>query len=108
MDPTDVDGGLPGTESSGSSGGLDVQRLIPINLIFQQVSKGRSVSQTLRTMNGMRPGEEFEDNEEGQYDCKGSKLLRKKQKKKKLSNTWEYFKVYFCDICDLLVKSMSE
>lgn len=103
MDPTDVDGGLPGTESSGSSGGLDVQRLIPVNLIFQQVSKGRSVSQTLRTMNGMRPGEEFEDNEEGQYDCKGSKLLRKKQKKKTsriLGNTLRFISVAYV-ICSL-------
>lgn len=103
MDPTDVDGGLPGTESSGSSGGLDVQRLIPVNLIFQQVSKGRSVSQTLRTMNGMRPGEEFEDNEEGQYDCKGSKLLRKKQKKKNsriLGNTLRFISVTYV-ICSL-------
>uniref|UniRef100_A0A671ECC8 Uncharacterized protein n=1 Tax=Rhinolophus ferrumequinum TaxID=59479 RepID=A0A671ECC8_RHIFE len=114
MDPTDTDNRLPGAEVSGSSGGLDVQSRIPLKLIFKQVSKDRSVSQTAKTMNGMPAGEEeFEDNEERQFDCKRGELLRKKKKIPEC--LWENFKikiigekddspVNFCDKCDLPVK----
>uniref|UniRef100_A0A8C4TRV9 Uncharacterized protein n=1 Tax=Falco tinnunculus TaxID=100819 RepID=A0A8C4TRV9_FALTI len=51
MDHNDND--LQGTDSSGSSGGLDVHRRIPIKLISKQTNKTQPALQTPRTMNRM-------------------------------------------------------
>ncbi|OWJ99732.1 PHEX, partial [Cervus elaphus hippelaphus] len=76
VDPADADNGLPCTQSSGLSGGLEVPRRIPSKLI----SKQQSVSQTPRTMNWSPAGEkEFECNGRGWYDVKGDELLGRKK-----------------------------
>uniref|UniRef100_A0ABI7VX75 Hakai C2H2 zinc finger domain-containing protein n=1 Tax=Felis catus TaxID=9685 RepID=A0ABI7VX75_FELCA len=53
MESADTDNGLPGIESSGSAGGLDVHRQIPLKLISKHMSKAKFVSQIPRTKNGI-------------------------------------------------------
>lgn len=50
--------GLRGTEISGSAGGLDVPRQMPLKLISKHVSKAKFVSQIARIMNEMPVSEE--------------------------------------------------
>lgn len=79
MDHTDNE--LQGTNSSGSLGGLDVRRRIPIKLISKQGNKAKASPRTPRTINRMPakapPGDEegFDYNEEERYDCKGVNCL---------------------------------
>nr|KAF6469066.1 Cbl proto-oncogene like 1 [Molossus molossus] len=60
MDHTDNE--LQGTNSSGSLGGLDVRRRIPIKLISKQGNKAKPAPRTPRTINRMPakapPGDE--------------------------------------------------
>uniref|UniRef100_A0A452U4B8 Uncharacterized protein n=1 Tax=Ursus maritimus TaxID=29073 RepID=A0A452U4B8_URSMA len=99
------------TISSGSAGGLDIRRPMPLKLISKYVSKAKFVSQIAGTMNGMPVGEEeFEYNKEGQRDCKGGELLGKKKKfpeclwensKMNIIGEKDDLPVHFCDKCDL-------
>jgi hypothetical protein len=57
-----TDNELQGTNSSGSLGGLDVRRRIPIKLISKQANKAKPAPRTQRTINRMPakapPGDE--------------------------------------------------
>uniref|UniRef100_A0A667I9I3 Uncharacterized protein n=2 Tax=Lynx TaxID=13124 RepID=A0A667I9I3_LYNCA len=113
MESADTDNGLPGIESSGSAGGLDVHRQIPLKLISKHMSKAKFVSQIPRTKNGLPVGEEFEYNKEGCCDCKGGQLLGVKKKipkclwqdsKMNIIGEKEDSSVHFGNKCDLPLK----
>ncbi|XP_072715840.1 E3 ubiquitin-protein ligase Hakai isoform X1 [Ciconia boyciana] len=117
MDHNDND--LQGTNSSGSLGGLDVRRRIPIKLISKQANKTKPAPRTPRNMNRMpsktQAGdeEEFDYNEEERYECKGSEMFGN-QRRFPGPIFWDYkinllgekddTPVHFCDKCGLPIK----
>uniref|UniRef100_A0A2K6GQ05 E3 ubiquitin-protein ligase Hakai n=1 Tax=Propithecus coquereli TaxID=379532 RepID=A0A2K6GQ05_PROCO len=110
---------LQGTNSSGSLGGLDVRRRIPIKLISKQANKAKPAPRTQRTINRMPakapPGDEegFDYNEEERYDCKGGELFGN-QRRFPGHLFWDFqinilgekddTPVHFCDKCGLPIK----
>ncbi|XP_007669171.2 E3 ubiquitin-protein ligase Hakai isoform X3 [Ornithorhynchus anatinus] len=117
MDHTDND--LQGTNSSGSLGGLDVRRRIPIKLISKQTNKAKPAPRAPRSMTRMpskaQPGDEegFDYSEEERYDCKGGDLFGT-QRRFPGHIFWDFqinilgekdeTPVHFCDKCGLPIK----
>ncbi|XP_077850888.1 E3 ubiquitin-protein ligase Hakai isoform X3 [Macaca mulatta] len=115
----ELDNELQGTNSSGSLGGLDVRRRIPIKLISKQANKAKPAPRTQRTINRMPakapPGDEegFDYNEEERYDCKGGELFGN-QRRFPGHLFWDFqinilgekddTPVHFCDKCGLPIK----
>uniref|UniRef100_A0A9L0SYD0 Cbl proto-onco like 1 n=1 Tax=Equus caballus TaxID=9796 RepID=A0A9L0SYD0_HORSE len=77
MDHTDNE--LQGTNSSGSLGGLDVRRRIPIKLISKQGGKAKAAPRTPRTINRMPakapPGDEGPEMSREAWHCGGVDCL---------------------------------
>uniref|UniRef100_A0A8C3TIC8 E3 ubiquitin-protein ligase Hakai n=2 Tax=Catharus ustulatus TaxID=91951 RepID=A0A8C3TIC8_CATUS len=110
---------LQGTNSSGSLGGLDVRRRIPIKLISKQTNKTKPAPRTPRSMNRMpsktQAGdeEEFDYNKEERYECKGGEMFGN-QRRFPGPIFWDYkinllgekddTPVHFCDKCGLPIK----
>ncbi|XP_010579391.1 PREDICTED: E3 ubiquitin-protein ligase Hakai [Haliaeetus leucocephalus] len=113
------DNDLQGTNSSGSLGGLDVRRRIPIKLISKQTNKTKPAPRTPRNMNRMpsktQAGdeEEFDYNKEERYECKGGEMFGN-QRRFPGPIFWDYkinllgekddTPVHFCDKCGLPIK----
>ncbi|XP_026516675.1 E3 ubiquitin-protein ligase Hakai, partial [Terrapene carolina triunguis] len=117
MDHNDND--LQGTNSSGSLGGLDVRRRIPIKLISKQPNKTKPAPRAPRIMNRMpskaQAGdeEEFDYNEEERYECKGADMFGNPRRfpghifwdfKINLLGEKDDTPVHFCDKCGLPIK----
>ncbi|KAG8142630.1 hypothetical protein E2320_005844 [Naja naja] len=115
MDHNDND--LQGTNSSGTLGGLDVRRRIPIKLISKQTIKAKPTPpRPTRNMNRVpsKAGEEeFDYNEEERYECKGADVFS--NQRRFLGHLFWDFKinflgekddtpVHFCDKCGLPIK----
>ncbi|XP_040852018.1 E3 ubiquitin-protein ligase Hakai isoform X3 [Ochotona curzoniae] len=113
MDHSDNE--LQGTNSSGSLGGLDVRRRIPIKLISKQANKAKPAPRTQRTINRMpaKAAAGFDYNEEERYDCKGGELFGN-QRRFPGHLFWDFqinilgekddTPVHFCDKCGLPIK----
>ncbi|XP_006515002.1 E3 ubiquitin-protein ligase Hakai isoform X4 [Mus musculus] len=118
-DPRDqeleLDNELQGTNSSGSLGGLDVRRRIPIKLISKQASKVKPAPRTQRTVSRMpaKAPQGFDYNEEQRYDCKGGELFGNQRRfpghlfwdfKINILGEKDDTPVHFCDKCGLPIK----
>lgn len=114
-----IDNDLQGTNSSGSLGGLDVRRRIPIKLISKQPNKTKPAPRAPRIMNRMpskaQAGdeEEFDYNEEERYECKGADMFGNPRRfpghifwdfKINLLGEKDDTPVHFCDKCGLPIK----
>lgn len=128
MDHSDND--LQGTNSSGSLGGLDVRRRIPIKLISKQTTVSTTTSAnnnnkskvlvrsprsmprvTAKTQSGDEEG--FDYGEEERYDCKSGDMFMN-QRRFPGHLFWDYkinligekddTPVHFCDQCGLPIK----
>ncbi|XP_074808582.1 E3 ubiquitin-protein ligase Hakai isoform X2 [Natator depressus] len=109
---------LQGTNSSGSLGGLDVRRRIPIKLISKQPNKTKPAPRAPRIMNRMPSkaqagDEEFDYNEEERYECKGADMFGNPRRfpghifwdfKINLLGEKDDTPVHFCDKCGLPIK----
>ncbi|ERE74180.1 E3 ubiquitin-protein ligase [Cricetulus griseus] len=115
--PFIIDNELQGTNSSGSLGGLDVRRRIPIKLISKQANKVKPAPRTQRTIRmpaKVPPGDEgFDYNEEQRYDCKGGELFGNQRRfpghlfwdfKINILGEKDDTPVHFCDKCGLPIK----
>lgn len=116
MDHNDSD--LQGTNSSGSLGGPDVRRRIPIKLISKQATKIKASPRSQRAMSRL-PGktqtvddENFNYNEEERYENKGEMFGN--QRRFPSHVFWDFkinllgekddTPVHFCDKCNLPIK----
>ncbi|MGH0128622.1 UNVERIFIED_CONTAM: hypothetical protein FKN15_058451 [Acipenser sinensis] len=117
MDQNDND--LQGTDGSGSLGGPDVRRRIPLKLINKQVIRNKATARTPRIMNRIpsKPQnvdeEGFGYNEEERYECKGGEVFGGKRRfpikifwdcKINLIGEKDDTPVHFCDKCGLPIK----
>ncbi|XP_042191093.1 E3 ubiquitin-protein ligase Hakai isoform X3 [Callorhinchus milii] len=110
---------LQGTDGSGSLGGIDVRRRIPIKLISKQSNRNRVPSRTQRNMNrnsskSLSTNEEgFDYNKEDIYDCKSGEVFGN-QRRFTLQMFWDFkinllgekddTPIHFCDKCGLPIK----
>ncbi|KAK9399379.1 E3 ubiquitin-protein ligase Hakai [Crotalus adamanteus] len=108
---------LQGTNSSGTLGGLDVRRRIPIKLISKQNIKAKPTPpRPTRNMNRVpsKAGdEEFDYNDEERYECKGADVFSNQRRfpgllfwdfKLNLLGEKDDTPVHFCDKCGLPIK----
>ncbi|XP_043944491.1 E3 ubiquitin-protein ligase Hakai isoform X2 [Protopterus annectens] len=119
MDLLSKDSDLQGTNSSGSLGGPDVRRRIPIKLISKQTTKIKASPRSQRTMSRL-PGktqavedENFNYSEEERYENKGGEMFGNQRRfpghmfwevKINLLGEKDETPVHFCDKCNLPIK----
>ncbi|KAI1882119.1 hypothetical protein AGOR_G00247400 [Albula goreensis] len=117
MDQSDND--LQGTDGSGSLGGPDVRRRIPIKLISKQAVRSKPVVRPQRVMNRIpskpQPGDEdgFAYKQEERFECKSGDAFAS-QRRYPQQMLWDYklnligekdeTPMHFCDKCGLPIK----
>ncbi|XP_026869686.1 E3 ubiquitin-protein ligase Hakai isoform X2 [Electrophorus electricus] len=113
-----VDSDLQGTDSSGTLGGPDVRRRIPIKLLSKQTVRSKPIARTQRPTprlpsNGQSDDEPFICKQEERFECKSGDAYGS-QRRFPQPLFWDYklnlvgekddTPVHFCDKCGLPIK----